>query len=578
MIRTTNKAATMNNKKKFYFISTSLILILITLLSTVIESCYANVNGRQREGGLWMGLARVRNNRKEDKNNKQRIHPVALGIQRALSRSGCLHTNSKLTAEETAAPKTSVSSNNKIREGRKFYDHGVDEESRATRFAFIDHSEEAAEIALTMKPLLKHISSSSSSSSSLSSSLETPFSSVINTRIIRKAAKTTHTIPTSTTNNNATPRGGEAATAVRTLFFWESMVSGAVSRSIAQTVMHPANTMKTMLQSSLGPTKPTLKDLIKPQMFRRLSRGAGANFVLSLPHGAANFAVLEAVRGRMNSLVESVPRLKRNKEKMGPGLDFMSSAIATICCSVVSTPQMMITDNIMAGNYPDLISATGGLYTDRGVMGFYTGWWPGLVGKIPSYALTWTFFQQLKRVRNLVSDRPAKNYENTIMGCVAAATCVCIMIPMDTIKTRLVTQTSAMALQGMTPYKGIVDCGLRISREEGIKTFYRGLAPRLLSVVPMIGIQFGVYEAMKKVMIQRSVVIQPSSLQTRKKGKKTKDSEILIDRYGTEEVIEEAAMETSASASTPFAAPHFLKKIPITPKKSLHSIFGSHHK
>jgi len=135
-----------------------------------------------------------------------------------------------------------------------------------------------------------------------------------------------------------------------------------------------------------------------------------------------------------------------------------------------------------------------------------------------------------------------------------------------------------MALQGMTPYKGIIDCGLRISREEGIKTFYRGLAPRLLSVVPMIGIQFGVYEAMKKVMIQRSVVIQPSSLQTRKKGKKTKDSEILIDRYGTEEVIEEAAMETSASASTPFAAPHFLKKIPITPKKSLHSIFGSHHK
>jgi len=52
------------------------------------------------------------------------------------------------------------------------------------------------------------------------------------------------------------------------------------------------------------------------------------------------------------------------------------------------------------------------------------------------------------------------------------------------------------------------------------------------------------------------------------KTKKTKDSEILIDRYGTEEVIEEAAMETSASASTPFAAPHFLKNIPKTPKKS----------
>eukprot|EP00535_Pseudo-nitzschia_heimii_P007495 CAMPEP_0197187910 /NCGR_PEP_ID=MMETSP1423-20130617/16827_1 /TAXON_ID=476441 /ORGANISM="Pseudo-nitzschia heimii, Strain UNC1101" /LENGTH=272 /DNA_ID=CAMNT_0042639615 /DNA_START=620 /DNA_END=1438 /DNA_ORIENTATION=+ len=259
-----------------------------------------------------------------------------------------------------------------------------------------------------------------------------------------------------------------------------------------------------MMQSSLGPTKPRLKDLLKPQMFHRLTCGAGANFVLSLPHGAFNFAVLESIRERMSKAVDSIPMLERNKQKIGPGLDFLSSSIATICCSVVSTPQMMITDNIMAGNYPNLISATNGLYASRGVMGFYSGWWPGLVGKIPSYALTWTFFQQIKRIRNRISDRLATNYENTIMGCMASATTVCIMIPMDTIKTRLVTQTSVNTMKGI-PYNGIIDCGVRIAREEGIKTFYRGLAPRLLSVVPMIGIQFGVYEAMKKVMIQRSV-------------------------------------------------------------------------
>jgi hypothetical protein len=80
----------------------------------------------------------------------------------------------------------------------------------------------------------------------------------------------------------------------------------------------------------------------------------------------------------------------------------------------------------MAGNYPSLIAATVGLYSRKGIMGFYAGWWPGLVGKIPSYALTWTFFQQLKRIRNGISDRPAKNYENTIMGCMASAATVCM--------------------------------------------------------------------------------------------------------------------------------------------------------
>jgi hypothetical protein len=148
---------------------------------------------------------------------------------------------------------------------------------------------------------------------------------------------------------SVTTLGGNSAAAAavsmtRPLLFWENMVSGAVSRSVAQTVMHPANTMKTILQSSRGPNRPTLGDLFQPQMFRRLTRGAGANFALSIPHGAVNFAVLEFVRGRLNRVVESVPFLDERKEAMGPGLDFLSSAISTICCSVVSTPQMMVTD------------------------------------------------------------------------------------------------------------------------------------------------------------------------------------------------------------------------------------------
>ena len=188
-----------------------------------------------------------------------------------------------------------------------------------------------------------------------------------------------------TTIRTSDTRGGNALSAVRPLMFWENMVSGAVSRSVAQTIMHPANTMKTILQSTRGADRPTLASLMRPEMFKTLTRGAGANFVLSIPHGAVNFAVLEFVRGRLNTIVDSVPLLAKRADSIGPGLDFLSSAISTITCSVVSTPQMMITDNIMAGNYPRLDAAVTGLYAERGLLGFYAGWWPGLVGKIPSY-------------------------------------------------------------------------------------------------------------------------------------------------------------------------------------------------
>jgi hypothetical protein len=110
--------------------------------------------------------------------------------------------------------------------------------------------------------------------------------------------------------------------------------------------------------------------------------------------------------------------------------------------------------------------------------------------------------------------RQPKDIENSIMGCMASATSVCIMIPMDTIKTRLVTQMNYPQLE---PYKGIIDCAKRVVKEEGIGTFYKGLAPRLISVVPMIGIQFGVYEFMKKVMISRRSGLIETQMQEQNK-------------------------------------------------------------
>jgi hypothetical protein len=296
--------------------------------------------------------------------------------------------------------------------------------------------------------------------------------------------------------------------------------------------------------------------------FPRLTKGAGANFLLSVPHGAVNFAVLEFVRSRLGAIVAANPAWQERSGRLGPTLDFVSSSISTIVCSVVSTPQMMITDNIMAGNFKNLPDAVTGLANRGGVLAFYRGWWPGLVGKIPSYALTWTLFQELKLVRDrLTNHRPATNIENAFMGCMASATTVTIMIPLDTIKTRLVTQGGSAV--GSRVYKGIIDCAVRVAREEGMGTFYRGLPPRLASVVPMIGIQFGVYEFMKKVMLQRTGDAMPAKRKvgSDKEEKSAPGVPSANEEYDSSQVFEEAAMEVAASPEQPYPAPRFLKRV-----------------
>ncbi|KAJ1402034.1 mitochondrial carrier domain-containing protein, partial [Ochromonadaceae sp. CCMP2298] len=175
----------------------------------------------------------------------------------------------------------------------------------------------------------------------------------------------------------------------RVLTYYGLMLAGAVARSASATAVHPLNVIKTLLQTK-GGTMPAMKWSV-------LSRGAGSQLIMSIPHGALSFVVTETTKVWMarvtqNSTLSRVvpPHL------LNPLLDFLSSSTSTFLCSVVSTPQMVVTDRIMAGVYPHFLSALHTIASTEGLRGFYRGWLPALVQKIPSYALTWMFFQQLK--------------------------------------------------------------------------------------------------------------------------------------------------------------------------------------
>jgi hypothetical protein len=76
----------------------------------------------------------------------------------------------------------------------------------------------------------------------------------------------------------------------------------------------------------------------------------------------------------------------------------------------------------------------------------------------------------------------------------------------------------------------------------------------------MIGIQFGIYEFMRRSLVDRKVA---DDLQhQRNKGRQFKRSEDAEDGgvYGSESVFEETFMEVAASADDPCPAPHILER------------------
>jgi Mitochondrial carrier protein len=157
------------------------------------------------------------------------------------------------------------------------------------------------------------------------------------------------------------------------LTYMQTMTAGALSRTMAQTLMHPANTYKTLLQLKGSEAKGGILTKLTPE---RLLRGVDAQFIMSIPHGACYFFVIDQVKTRLSGVLSSRYSFIQ---------DFLASTISTVFCSIVSTPQMVLTDRLMAGVYPSFAVALRSILSTEGLPGFYTGWWPALAQKIPSY-------------------------------------------------------------------------------------------------------------------------------------------------------------------------------------------------
>lgn len=250
-------------------------------------------------------------------------------------------------------------------------------------------------------------------------------------------------------------------------------VAGALARCAAQSAVHPLNVAKTVLQTSKGGQ--LLKEAFSsPKMARiTFSRGLGAQALLSLPNGAVNFWALEFSR--------------RLIPGNGPLVDVLSASVGTALGTFVSLPQSILNDGIMSGKYANLRQAVRGV----GWKGLYppATWRAALISKVPAYALNWACYQELRRVCNASTPM-----EDLVVGALASSISVCVMIPLDTVKVRMTTGNFGRS----RAYRGVTDCVTCMLKDEGIHAFYRGLPPRLLSVVPMTAIQFTIYELAKR--------------------------------------------------------------------------------
>ncbi|KAL4715736.1 hypothetical protein ACJJTC_006315 [Scirpophaga incertulas] len=77
---------------------------------------------------------------------------------------------------------------------------------------------------------------------------------------------------------------------------------------------------------------------------------------------------------------------------------------------------------------------------------------------------------------------------------------VCIMHPLDLVKTRLQLQATKISASSSDPhyYDGIVDCMKKMYKHEGVTSFWKGILPPILAETPKRAVKFFTFEQYKQ--------------------------------------------------------------------------------
>jgi solute carrier family 25 protein 33/36 len=136
------------------------------------------------------------------------------------------------------------------------------------------------------------------------------------------------------------------------------------------------------------------------------------------------------------------------------------------------------------------------LAREEGLRGFYRGLVPHLVGVIPSRSISFFTYGNTKSFLCDNFNMPKDSATSSVIAGVAAGfVVVTVTQPIWLVKTRMQLQTNT----GELLYKNSIHAIQRIYKEEGMRTFYRGMTASYVGISEST-FQFVLYERFKSIV------------------------------------------------------------------------------
>ncbi|KAH8592375.1 mitochondrial carrier domain-containing protein [Bisporella sp. PMI_857] len=286
----------------------------------------------------------------------------------------------------------------------------------------------------------------------------------------------------------------------------QNLVAGAVAGIAEHTCVYPVDAIKTRMQILTSGPSAGYNGILtggyrmaSKEGFSSLWRGVSSVAMGAGPAHAVYFATYEAVKHLMGG------------NKLGEQHHIAaaaSGAAATIASDALMNPFDVIKQRMqLSGSrtaYKSMFDCARYLYRAEGLAAFYVSYPTTLATSVPFTALQFLAYESLSTSMN-----PNKNYDPTthcIAGALAGGFAGALTTPMDVIKTMLQTRGSASDVE-LRKVNGLMDGVRLLHRREGLRGFFKGVRPRVITIMPSTAICWSAYEACKAYFIRQNDII-----------------------------------------------------------------------
>lgn len=146
--------------------------------------------------------------------------------------------------------------------------------------------------------------------------------------------------------------------------------------------------------------------------------------------------------------------------------------------------------------YRSMLDCAKYVYRTEGVGAFYVSYPTTLSMTVPFTALQFLAYESISTTMN-----PSKKYDpftHCVAGAVAGGFAAGLTTPMDVIKTMLQTRGTATDLEART-VNSFKAASTLLYKREGLRGFFKGVGPRVVTTMPSTAICWSAYEFSKYV-------------------------------------------------------------------------------